>query len=54
MDPRDNMKRYLLWTFILILIILCGSLAMNKANAQECDVVLQDTCYKDGKTTSHS
>ena len=49
MDPRDNMRRYMLWSFILILVLLITGVAVNKAHAKTCDVIVKDKCYKDGK-----
>ena len=49
MDPRDNMRRYMLWSCILILVLLITGVAVNKAHAGTCDVIVKDKCYKDGK-----
>ena len=34
MDPRNNMQRYLTWTFILILVLILSGLAFGEANAK--------------------
>ena len=52
MDPRHDMKKYLTWTFILILVLIMSGLAFGEANAKTsktCDVIVHDKCYKDGK-----
>ncbi len=40
MDPRDNMRRYLTWTFILILVLLMTGIAVGKDNHEcvDCDL----------------
>ena len=34
MDPRNNMQRYLTWTFILILVLILSGLAFGESNAK--------------------
>ena len=48
-DPRERVRKYLLWTAILIIFLLVSGIAIGKTTEKVCDTIMYGNCYKDGK-----